>query len=136
KDARRKVNDYRHSASKTKQGEELFNQIGCANCHQGSLKLEAMGSKWASIGQLAAFLREPLNVDRSGRMPAMQLSDEESVAIADFLMQSKDEKLEGKLLENANASHGQQIVRTAGCLNCHTIDGDAGKPLREARKFA
>jgi mono/diheme cytochrome c family protein len=136
KDTRRKVNDYRHSASKTKQGEELFSSIGCANCHQGGLKLEAMGSKWNSIGQLAAFLREPLNVDRSGRMPGMQLSDEESVAIADHLMQSKDEKLEGKLPADANAAHGQQIVRTDGCLNCHTIEGDAGKPLPEARKFA
>jgi mono/diheme cytochrome c family protein len=136
KDTRRKVNDYRHSASKTKQGEELWSSIGCANCHQGGTRLEATGSKWASIGQLAAYLREPLNVDRSGRMPAMQLSDEESVALADHLMQSKDDKLESKLPDDASASHGQQIVRTSGCLNCHTIEGDAGKPLPGAKRFA
>ncbi|HEY7114995.1 MAG TPA: c-type cytochrome [Tepidisphaeraceae bacterium] len=137
KDARRRVNDYKPSQSKAKQGQELFETIGCANCHQGDLKLEHQASKWQSIGQLAAYIRDPLAVDRSGRMPAMIFRDEdEAVALANYLVQSKDDAFEGKLPDGADMKHGEQIVRTAGCLACHTINGDAGKPLPDARTFA
>jgi mono/diheme cytochrome c family protein len=136
KDARRKVNDYNPSKSKAAQGKQLFESVGCTNCHQEQTALEGLGSKWASLGQLAAYLRDPLAVDRSGRMPAMQLSDDEAVALANHLMQSKKSEFEAALPEGADVAHGQQVFRSAGCLNCHTVEGEAGKPLAEAKKFA
>ncbi len=135
KDTRKRINEYRHSAQKEKEGRELFSSIGCANCHNDSgPSLTGMGSK-TTIGQLAAYLEEPTNIDRSGRMPAMQLSKEEAVSLADHLTQSKSEDFTGKLPEGADAKHGEQLVRSTGCLNCHTIDGNAGKPLADAKKF-
>jgi len=80
KDPKRKAPDLKRSEEKAKQGEELFNTIGCANCHPPHT-LDAM--KWQSIGQLAAYLKDPLAVDRSGRMPSMNLTDEEAAALAD-----------------------------------------------------
>jgi mono/diheme cytochrome c family protein len=134
KDGRRKVNDYNPSKSKAAQGKQLFESIGCANCHQEQMGLDGLGSKWASIGQLAAYLRDPLAVDRSGRMPAMQLSDEEAVALANHLMGAKKAEFEAALPEGADVAHGEQLFRTVGCLNCHTAEGDAGKPLGDAAK--
>jgi mono/diheme cytochrome c family protein len=135
KDNRRKVNDYKPSASKAKQGKALFESIGCANCHADQLK-DALQIKWQSIGELAEYLKDPTRVDRSGRMPGMGLNDDEAVALANYLLESTGIWIEGGLPENPNPQRGQQIVRTAGCLNCHTIEGDAGKPLPEAKKFA
>jgi mono/diheme cytochrome c family protein len=136
KDSRKKVTEYKASASRQKQGKQLFESIGCGNCHtEGGPSLVGMGSKWSSIGQLAGYLEDPLSVDRSGRMPAMQLSKEEAAALADHLTLSRNADYEVALPEGGDVAHGQQIVRTGGCLNCHTVEGDAGKPLAGARKF-
>jgi mono/diheme cytochrome c family protein len=136
KDTRKRIGEYKHSAQKENEGKQLFSSIGCANCHNDAgPSLTGMGSK-TTIGQLAAYLEEPTNIDRSGRMPAMNLSKEEAVALADHLVQSKSDDYNGKLPEGADAKHGEQLIRTAGCLNCHTIDGAAaGKPLPETKKF-
>jgi mono/diheme cytochrome c family protein len=140
KDPKKKVNEYKPSESKSKQGAELYASIGCANCHQESLALDneqgGQGSKWTSIGQLAAYLKDPLSIDRSGRMPSLMLSDEESVALANHLLRSKRPEYEAKLPDGADAKRGEQIFRTAGCLNCHKVEGDAGKPLPDAKTFA
>jgi mono/diheme cytochrome c family protein len=135
KDNRRKVNEYKASASKAKQGKALFENIGCANCHADQLT-GAMQIKWRSIGELAEYLKDPTRVDRSGRMPGMGLNDDEAVALSNYLLETTSVWIEGGLPENPNLEHGQQLVRSVGCLNCHTIEGAAGKPLAEARKFA
>lgn len=131
KDPKRKAPDLKRSEEKAKQGEELFNTIGCANCHPPHT-LIAM--KWQSIGQLAAYLKDPLSVDRSGRMPSMNLTDEEAASLAQYLFQNSA-RIESPGPGLGDAKRGQHLVRTAGCLNCHTIDGDAGKPLLDARTF-
>jgi len=135
KDARRRVNEYKPSASKAKQGKELFETIGCANCHADHFS-GALAAKWTSIGQLADYLKEPARMTRSGRMPGMNLSDDEAVSLANYLLQAPPDAVEKKLPAGADAKHGEEIVRTAGCLNCHAIGGEAGKPLASARKFA
>src|SRR5207247_910226 len=101
------------------QGKELFDSIGCANCHTIDhppgrvasatlLPLTGLGSK-TTIGQLAAYLEDPLSVDRSGRMPGMQLTREDATALADHLTQSKSPHFEGALPQGADAKHGEQI---------------------------
>jgi mono/diheme cytochrome c family protein len=136
KNARKTISEYKHSAQKEKQGKEIFESIGCANCHgENGPAVSGLGSK-TSIGQLAAYLEDPTSVDRSGRMPGMQLTKEEAVALADHLTQSKAADFEGTLPEGADVKHGETLVRSVGCLNCHTIDGAAGKPLADAKKFA
>jgi mono/diheme cytochrome c family protein len=134
KDSRRRVNDYKASASKARQGKELFETIGCANCHGDQLAGQ-LGAKWRSIGQLAEYLKDPVRVTRSGRMPSMNLNDDEAVSLANYLLSSSAVAIEGAFPKNADAKHGEQVFRSAGCLNCHSVGGSAGKPLAEARKF-
>jgi mono/diheme cytochrome c family protein len=134
KDSRRREREYKASASKARHGKELFETIGCANCHADQLKGK-LAAKWQSIGQLAEYLKDPTRVTRSGRMPGMNLNDDEAVSLANYLLESNETAIEGAMPKGADAKHGEQIFRTAGCLNCHSVGGAAGKPLAEARKF-
>ena len=77
------------------QGEALFHQIGCTACHDPrqdasprlttSMPLPDLHPKY-SIPGLAGFLRDPLAIRPSGRMPSLNLSDEEARNIASYLL--------------------------------------------------
>ena len=86
-------------------GRELFHGVGCVACHgaleapagpgheaeadapsaPGRVPLEALAGKWRPAA-LAAFLREPLALRPDGRMPALGLTEEESDALACYLV--------------------------------------------------
>ena len=78
-----------------KRGEELFHSVGCVACHDprvgdteplaDSVPLPDMEAKY-SIPGLAEFLRDPLHVRPSGRMPSLLLSTEEARDIASYLL--------------------------------------------------
>jgi mono/diheme cytochrome c family protein len=128
KDPASKVREPQASPSRVEAGKQLFATIGCAACHSSTTYLlEGLGSKW-STGHLAEYLLNPRAVDHSGRMPAMLLQKEEALAIADYLTQSKNPAYEVKL-SGGDAKHGEQLVQSSGCLNCHTIEVTRGKPL-------
>jgi mono/diheme cytochrome c family protein len=75
-------------------GEELFHRIGCVACHQpkGETPLLATSVPLGDLTQkytlpaLAAFLRDPLHVRPSGRMPSLNLSEDEARDVASFLL--------------------------------------------------
>jgi mono/diheme cytochrome c family protein len=113
--------------SRAEAGKELFNTIGCASCHK-DVPLGAIGSKWLT-GQLAEYLVNPLAVDRSGRMPSMLLQKDDALAIAEYLVQTKDAAYEERVAEDADVKRGEHIVQTQGCINCHVLEHPAGKPL-------
>ena len=94
-------------------GERLFHSVGCAACHGPQAgaspatapvtapapaapfePLPVMAEKW-SFGGLRAFLRDPLAVRPSGRMPSLNLTDAESSDIAHYLL--RDVKVPGTL---------------------------------------
>ena len=114
----------------------------------------ASGSK-TTPEQLGAYLRDPLAIDPSGRMPNMLLTKEEADDLARYLCQDGAEmKLpkapDGEQIISAfrrveDAADelaafrkrtpeaqlidlGQRIVIARGCNNCHTIEPD-GKPF-------
>jgi mono/diheme cytochrome c family protein len=126
KDPNNKVKE-QPQPSRAEAGKELFSTIGCASCHK-DVPLGAIGSKWLT-GQLAEYLVNPLGVDRSGRMPSMLLGKDDALAIAEYLVQTKDAAYEEKLADDADVKRGQHIVQTQGCINCHVIEHPAGKPL-------
>ena len=71
-------------------GAKLFEVVGCAVCHGSSggqqplYRLRFVRAK-ASTQQLAALLRDPLRVHPAGRMPSLQLSEQEALALAAYV---------------------------------------------------
>ncbi|HEV8604821.1 MAG TPA: hypothetical protein VGQ99_05615 [Tepidisphaeraceae bacterium] len=119
--------DYKN-AGRIKKGGELFNTVGCLACHdKDGASLEGLGSKM-SPGALTRYLLDPLKVDPAGRMPNMLLQRDEAAALAAHLAQSRSPEFE-KEIPAGDAKRGQQIVQSSGCLNCHTLEIDRGKPL-------
>jgi mono/diheme cytochrome c family protein len=78
------------------EGHRLFNQTGCAVCHQPHGKsparstLAGLGSKTAAAA-LAEYLVNPAASDPAGRMPNMRLSPSEADSLARYLVH-RDEK--------------------------------------------
>jgi mono/diheme cytochrome c family protein len=136
-----KLLDYRRyqeedysKTERTKKGSGLFNTLGCLACHdKDGASLEGLGSK-ISPGALTRYLIDPLKVDPSGRMPSMLLQRDEAASLAAHLVQSRNADFE-KTVEEGDAKHGEELVKSAGCLNCHTLEIDR-KPLASASKPA
>ena len=75
-------------------GRLLYQRIGCVACHapqegdakgMQSVPLPNMQEKWSFAG-LRQFLLDPLATRPSGRMPAMQLTDQEATDLAHYLL--------------------------------------------------
>ncbi|HEX7901664.1 MAG TPA: PA14 domain-containing protein [Planctomycetota bacterium] len=62
-------------------GAELYAQSGCLACHGPAESLGAEG-KWRNAAALAAFLHDPLKWRPSGRMPKLNLTPQEAMAVA------------------------------------------------------
>ena len=85
-------------------GEKLFHEVGCMACHTpmregadpiaGSVPLGFVDKKY-TVPSLTAFLKNPHAVRPSGRMPNLNLSDEEAQNIAGYLL--KDLKVAANL---------------------------------------
>lgn len=73
---------------------ELFNRVGCAACHNpldgpaiaGSVPLPDLKTKFPDAASLAHFLFDPLAVRPSGRMPKLNLTQGEAMAIASLFI--------------------------------------------------
>jgi cytochrome c553 len=99
-------------------GERLFTSTGCVTCHgkmastdppaapsrsfydlgssfgsRASLPLTGLGNK-TTPEKLAAYLQNPLAVDRAGRMPHMLLDGKEAQDLARFLCQDSEHPVE------------------------------------------
>jgi mono/diheme cytochrome c family protein len=93
-------------------GENLYHNLGCVQCHaptrlpagrendetakaeftslaQSSVPLGRHLERKYTLGELSAFLRDPLKARPGGRMPGMNLSGEEAGAIAMFLLREQ-----------------------------------------------
>src|SRR5207248_9227541 len=77
---------------------------------------------------LTRYLLDPVKVDLAGRMPGMLLQRDEAAALAAHLVQSKNAEFETPVKEG-DAKRGQELVKSSGCLNCHTLEIERGKPL-------
>ena len=84
------------NATAARKGANLFRTVGCLACHnaQGddapqlttSVPLPDLGKKYTA-SSLMAFLKDPLKSRPSGRMPALNLSDEDTMSIAHHFVQ-------------------------------------------------
>ncbi|NBV24315.1 MAG: cytochrome c1 [Proteobacteria bacterium] len=96
-----------YSTSAVNAGRELFHTVGCVACHAplegpvhskekvdvaalaaGSAPLGDLARKF-TVGDLAAFLRDPVKTRSSGRMPSLRLNEGEARAIATYLLRAQ-----------------------------------------------
>lgn len=82
------------SATFVMEGEKLFHSIGCVACHDpqnedttiaSSVPLGSLATKYSLPG-LTNFIKDPLHVRPSGRMPQFNLSESEAQRISAYLL--------------------------------------------------
>ena len=109
-------------------GQQLFATLGCAACHENpesdpAQALDGLGSKM-SVAALKAYLLDPARFDPAGRMPSSALTDKEAYNLATLLTRSRNPVFE-QPTEKGDANRGRSVIRFAGCLACHALDGEA-----------
>lgn len=115
-------------------GGELFDDLGCIGCHslrgisdprprdEDRLPLDHLAAKWRPTA-LAQFLRQP-DADYAWiRMPNFRLTADEANGLAGFLLKRAGEQ-PLPLAGSADAGRGRELLESAGCLGCHSIEGD------------
>ena len=110
----------------------IFERLHCTACHTtpgapgkaeadpAKISLKHVAQKFSS-GALVEFLKAPERHFAWIRMPNFKLADAEAKELADLLLKSAD-KAEAKAAptDKAILKRGQQLVQSAGCLNCHS----------------
>lgn len=114
---------------------------GTATGSQALYSLGGLGSK-TTPEHLQRYLLDPLKANPHGRMPNMQLSNEEARDLARFLYRTTDETIERTAPKEPKLTPadfeakswkelGQKLVTTKGCANCHTV-APGGQALEAA----
>jgi mono/diheme cytochrome c family protein len=73
------------------EGRQLFEQTGCVVCHEkqgeqpARATLQLLGAK-TTVDLLSTFIRNPSSIDPAGRMPGFDLSDDQAVKLATYLV--------------------------------------------------
>ena len=75
-------------------GEKLWLSVGCTACHPAAPSDDWLGAKW-NASELVSFLKDPTSVWPSGQMPKTNLSDEETQALASWLLRSQGQRADG-----------------------------------------
>ncbi len=115
-------------------GRLLYERVGCVACHgpdgtggstASHVSLGPLASK-TTPDQLAAFLRDPVALRPSGRMPSLRLTELESASIASFLIQ-RDRQRWGTPephdfeLDPQRVQRGRDVFAARGCADCHEL---------------
>jgi len=109
-----------------KRGKEIYHEVGCVSCHGPAshlvdgpgLSLVHVRQKYQD-GELAKFLRDPLKIRPSGRMPDMKLSREEAADLEAFLSVGKADKVEEPTVDQVKL--GKKHFEEANCQACHEM---------------
>ncbi|MCZ6836654.1 MAG: hypothetical protein O7G85_12830, partial [Planctomycetota bacterium] len=128
------------------EGRVLYHEVGCVACH-GPLELasEVFGidsegeSKPArfyrpldrikgktSLSMLTSYLQDPLSIHPDGRMPSMQLTRREALAIAFYVQEFHGASTSYESLETdpKRVERGRERFAVHGCANCHGTNLD------------
>ena len=114
-------------------GEQLFQSLGCINCHQfaapnekdpfGRRSLHFVKAKFQP-GALARFLEKPALHHRAIGMPDFQLTSKEAVALAQFVRGNSRGSFQVNM-PKGDAKRGQQLFKEKSCTQCHQVDAGA-----------
>ena len=119
-------------------GRLLFNELGCANCHEVDTGLPAYpGPKLEGLqlrlnaDWIRQFLEAPQATKPGSTMPDLQLRKQEIEAILHYLASLKTKKVP-KAFKFVNSERGMALYHQIGCVACHDPGPDflspAGKP--------
>jgi cytochrome c1 len=124
------------------EGKGLAESIGCKGCHgfaEGEFSTAVgkekdlvpnlkdiaskVGARWAYY-----WIKNPRDYFPQTHMPSLRLSDQEALAITNYLMTlgAKTEPMAGidaRLADAKNIKRGESLVRKYGCFGCHDIQG-------------
>ena len=119
-------------------GGALFANLGCIACHtrpdadgkneHDRTPLAHVRAKWQAPA-LTEYLKDPAKNFAWSRMPHFRLSDGEAAQLTAYLFLSA--KREFPAGPKGDATRGEQLLATSGCLNCH-----AGLPPTTAPALA
>ena len=111
-------------------GEQLFQTLGCINCHQFALPDEKDSFGRRSLhfvkakfrpGALAEFLEQPAAHYHATGMPDFKLSSREAKALAQFVRKNSRGSVQVDMPEG-DAKRGQQLFKEKSCTQCHQVD--------------
>ncbi|MBB5030908.1 c-type cytochrome [Prosthecobacter vanneervenii] len=146
-------------AGDAERGKDLYHKVGCVACHEPGkdvrppkaapdAEVEKPGNASVPIAladaydftALSYFLRHPLAIRPSGRMPDMRLTEQEASDIAAYLHT-------GRISEKATAraalkippqgiAKGRAVFEQMNCIACHKVDSAVAakatsKPLKD-----
>ncbi len=135
-------------AGDVERGKDLYHKVGCVACHEPALdvrppkvaadaELEKPGNASVPIAladaydftALSHFLKHPLSMRPSGRMPDMRLSEQEASDIAAYLHTGRvAEKAEARAalkLPKQGVEKGREVFEKMNCVACHKTGGQA-----------
>jgi mono/diheme cytochrome c family protein len=130
-------------ANEVAKGKKLVDTIGCKGCHgfaEGEFStplgkgkdvvpnLKDIAAKVAGPQWIYHWVKNPRGFEPDTRMPSLRLSDDEAMAITNYLMSlgGKPDPMAGieeKLADANNIKRGEALVRRWGCFGCHDIKG-------------
>jgi cytochrome c2 len=105
-------------------GKVLFEQVGCARCHDKDNSLDAVGSKYVSAAPITDFIANPHAIDPHGRMPQLFQPAEErhlAGAIASFLFQKMNRAERYPNPPPGSSERGAKLFVSTGCASCHAV---------------
>ena len=126
-------------------GRELYHTRGCVACHatrddytppegrppaaeftHRATGLPVLTEKYV-LSTLAEFIRDPLKVRPDGRMPRVELEEQDALDIASYLLGLKGSdgeavpKLTTFVADPARAARGRGVVAALRCAACHDL---------------
>lgn len=118
-------------AKQVEAGAERFRELGCVACHTrtdetkkdaalgGRIHLGFVKQKWYAAA-LVAYLQDPSEHYSDVRMPNLQVSLDDAVNLAGYLLKG------GTPLpvKAGDEKKGRRLVRKHGCVLCHTFGDD------------
>lgn len=118
-------------------GRQMVEDLGCFGCHTiaGFEKAQKVGPDLTRIADkvnptwLVEWIKKPRAYLPKTKMPHFDLSDEDALSIAAYLLRASQSMPAPRDVLKAPASveRGREIVSTIGCLGCHRIPGIEGK---------
>jgi len=142
-------------AGTLRQGEYLFEQLGCHGCHlvAGYEELDAVGPNLQRVAAkvdpqwMVSWIKDPYAFRPRTKMPDFKLTDEQSLAVAAYLWTSSKADGEAWLAAHPDpggiapqdatlVAQGKELFDSVGCRACHAITPDEiATPLGAAKDW-
>jgi cbb3-type cytochrome oxidase cytochrome c subunit len=110
----------------------IFERLHCIGCHNApdkvendmtKISLKHIAAKFEKETNLRDFLKAPEQHFAWTRMPNFKLAESEAEELASFLFKHADKMETLKTDDEKLRARGKELVRSLGCLNCHTANG-------------